>query len=201
MNARFAVLIAALATSTGCATLMAPKTASIEVTSNVPGAQIRVNGQVQGHTPARVSFERDKAPQIEVAAPGFRPQSCHVSMSAKTTYVVADAALCLFLLPFGCISFIDAGGAWNEPNTDRCSVQLEPDYSSPWAGAHGAPPQQTPTQGQQAAQGQQVVTPPPPAVPPAYQPPPGYQLVPASVPAQPPPAYQPPPGYQLVPIK
>ncbi|MFN7132254.1 MAG: PEGA domain-containing protein [Myxococcales bacterium] len=184
-----APLLLSLVLSTGCATLTAPKTAPLYVTSDVPGAEVKVDGVVQGRTPYTVNLERTREQTIEVSAPGYQPQTCRPRMSAGMFYLASDAALCVVFFPLGCISFIDATGAWNEPDVKSCDVKLQP------AWAHAEPLASAPPQPFYAPAN------PPSAVTPGA-PPPGYRLVPVNPsPQQQKPAYQPPPGYQLVPVQ
>ena len=138
------VAVALGCSATGCASITATKTFDYTVNSNPPGAEVRVNGAPVGTAPATIQVPRKEFGQIEVVAQGYKPAACHPSMGPGTFYLVSDAILCVVLFPIGCISFIDATGAWNEPASNQCNVTLAPEYAQP----------------------------PPPPPPPAYGPPP-----------------------------
>jgi PEGA domain len=114
------------AVSTGCATITAPRTERVAVHSYPEGAEVRVVGVPQGNTPTSVEVEKRFPPTIQVSMTGYQPEECRLRTSPGTFYVVADVALCLVLFPFGCISFIDASGAWNELVSTTCNVSLKP---------------------------------------------------------------------------
>ncbi len=164
-----------------CATLTAPKTDLLAVTSNPAGAEVRVNGQVVARTPAAVELERRRPSSVEVSLPGYYSQACPVRLQPSNSYVVPDVILCILLFPIGCIAFIDAEGAWNELDPRACYVSLAPGYAT-------VPPPVSPPPLPPPG-----YAPPPPAQPP--QPPPGY-APPPQPPSQPdvPPAYYPPPA-------
>lgn len=143
------LLTAALTCSTGCATLFNPKTDFVEVDSLPAGAHVLVDGTPVGQTPTRVEVELKAPPRlIQLQLQGFAPQSCQVKTTVAIGYAAADAALCLVTL-VGCVSFIDAVGAWNQLETSRCNVTLVPvdeghagdDPNDP---QHGYPPQAYP---------------------------------------------------------
>lgn len=166
-------LAVALSTS-GCATLTASKYATLQVASNPPGAEVRLYGSPAGRTPVALELDKSRIPSVEVAAQGYAPQTCRVRMSPAIGYVVADVILCVFLFPLGCISFIDAIGAWNELESPACTVDLGA------GGVFGQPPAgYPPAQGYPPAgsypPSDAYPPPPPPADPggqPAYPPPP-----------------------------
>ncbi|HEY3446173.1 MAG TPA: hypothetical protein VGK67_07400, partial [Myxococcales bacterium] len=110
----------------GCATLSAPRSAYLKVDSVPSGASVRVNGVGGGYTPAIVEIDKQHPPIVEVSVAGQPPIFCPVQMSAAPGYVVADVLLCLLLFPVGCISFIDAAGAWNELTTPVCVARFAP---------------------------------------------------------------------------
>jgi hypothetical protein len=162
-------LAASLAVSlvaSGCASLTGTRTDPYMIYSTPPGATVAVNGFPIGITPVTVMIEKQRTPQVTLSLPGYAPQSCFPRMSPGTGYVVADALLCLFLFPIGCISFIDANGAWNELEVNHCNVYLQPQPGLP----SEAPP-------------------PPPSYPPPGYPPPATPPGPSGdTPPPPPPA-------------
>ena len=109
----------------GCATLTAPPEL-LTVHAQPEGASVHVNGVDLGRAPVTATVPRNREPTVEVAAPGFETKTCPTQMSAGGGYIAADVALCVLLFPIGCISFIDAGGAWNQLAQPQCNVTLQP---------------------------------------------------------------------------
>ncbi|MGC4121832.1 MAG: hypothetical protein QM765_46090 [Myxococcales bacterium] len=124
---------------TACATLTAPRTEYLQVQSEPPGASVRVNGIGGGCTPAAVQVDKHRPPIVQVSMAGQASAYCSTEMSAAPRYVVADVILCVLLFPIGCISFMDAGGAWDELNQPVCIVRFAPGTQPP-----AAPPPPTP---------------------------------------------------------
>ena len=153
--ATFMLLTGAL--SQGCATIFAPRYERLSVSSNPPGANIIVNGNQAGITPASVDIDKTRPPNVRVEAPGYQSKQCYAHMEPGIPYILADVALCVFTL-VGCVAFIDAMGPWNELRDKHCMANLEPAMGGiPGAPSGFAPP---PGGGYQ---------PPPPGT---YQPPP-----------------------------
>lgn len=135
----FAVLGAAsivAAVTSGCATITASRTEQLSINSYPEGAEVRVDGMPQGHTPTTIEVEKKRPPKIQVSMPGYRSEECRVRTGPATAYVAADAALCVLFFPLGCISFIDAGGAWNQFESTSCNVGLRPVNPPQTAAAH-----------------------------------------------------------------
>lgn len=145
--------------ASGCATITASRTEPYMIYSTPPGATVAVNGVPIGTTPVTVMVSKERAPQISLNYPGYAPQSCWPRLSPATGYIVADLLLCLFVPPLlGCISFIDAGGAWNELEVNHCSVYFAPQPGAPYDTAPLPPGYQT-----QPPPGGDQPPPPPPA--------------------------------------
>ncbi len=70
MKKLFVALFSALFIS-GCATVLG-NDADITVNSNPEGAEIWLNGEIVGHTPATVSVPGDSAPYLTVKSPGYK---------------------------------------------------------------------------------------------------------------------------------
>lgn len=175
--------LAALALTTGCATLTGVPVDTLSINSTPPGAEVRIDGMASGRTPTNIDFDKKRLPRIEVNMPGFQPHTCRPRVTAGTFYVVSDVLLCLLLFPIGCISFIDAGGAWNELESPYCNATFQP--------AQSYPPQAYPPQGYQPQYA------PPQGYPPSQpsQPSHGYQPVPQGAQPQAYPPSPPPPQY------
>ncbi len=144
--------------ATGCATLTAPRYQMLQVESIPPGATVKVNGAEAARAPVAVPIDRAKPPPVvEVSMPEKPPFVCPVWTTPGSGYVVSDVLLCVFLFPIGCISFVDAGGAWNVLAMPVCRVNFE---------APGAPESAQPP-GQRSQPGTSTGGPPqPPPVPP-----------------------------------
>lgn len=117
-------MVGALA-ATGCATLTAPRTAVLSVNSNVVGADVVVDGARVGEAPAQIELDRKRPAALCVTAPGRVDHMCNTKMKRGGGYIAADIVMCLFLFPLGCISFIDAGGAWNQLENPSCNAVLD----------------------------------------------------------------------------
>lgn len=114
----------------GCASITASATDRLRVVATPPGASVQVDGEMRGAAPMSVELSKHERSEVQVSAPGYHPASCNTRMSASGGYIAADVALCVFLFPIGCISFIDAGGAWNTLEQPHCHVNLLPDGTS-----------------------------------------------------------------------
>jgi len=118
----------------GCATLTGEQSQSLSVASNPAGARVWVDGAYAGQTPMVLQLPRQRESQVELALDGYQSQLCPTTQSANSGYVVADALLCLLLFPIGCVSFIDAGGAWSSLDYPVCNAELEPAPAAPSGG-------------------------------------------------------------------
>lgn len=136
------LVLAAAALATGCASITASSSEALQVVSDPPGAYVRVNGQIVGQTPTAVEVPRRSEPAVEVFAGGRQSQFCPVGHVAGGGYIAADVVLCLIFFPVGCLSFIDADGAWNTLSAPYCSVSLPPAGQSFPPAAPYPPPQQ-----------------------------------------------------------
>ena len=142
----------------GCATLSGSRVEYLRVDSIPQGAAVNVNGVGGGYTPAAVEVDKHHPSVVQVSMAGQPPVFCSTEMSASPGYVAADVILCLLLFPIGCISFIDAAGAWNELSHPVCMVHFAP----------GTPPPVAPPQGPPTSPPRY----PPPSTPPPSTPPP-----------------------------
>jgi hypothetical protein len=115
----------------GCASITAGRYDVLTVRAAPPGAIVQVDGVPVGQAPLGVGIDRRRAPSVVVTAPGFQPQQCPVRLLAGGGYVAADVVLCAVLFPIGCVSFIDAGGAWNALEQPSCFVVLQPEAAAP----------------------------------------------------------------------
>jgi hypothetical protein len=118
------ILATALILQASCASITASRTDRLKVSATPPGAIVTMDGDNRGAAPVTVDVPRGRQSTVEITAPGFRAATCDTSMSPGGGYIAADVVLCVLLFPVGCISFIDAGGAWNELRSPVCSVSL-----------------------------------------------------------------------------
>lgn len=112
---------------TACASITASSTQRLRVVATPPGASVQVDGESRGAAPMSVELSRHERSEVQVSAPGYRSASCNTYMSASGGYIAADIALCVLFFPIGCISFIDAGGAWNTLEQPHCHLNLMPE--------------------------------------------------------------------------
>ncbi len=154
----------------GCATLTGSRIDYLRVESVPPGANVSVDGIGGGRTPAVVEVDKRRPPLVEVSVPGQPPVLCSTAMSAAPGYVAADVILCVLLFPIGCVSFVDAAGAWNELSQPVCRVHFGPPPAS--APPASPPPASPPPASPPPAPPGGTPPPPPPSRPPAPPPPP-----------------------------
>jgi hypothetical protein len=103
----------------GCGTLFTSNTRSITVQSNVPGAQITIDGVPAGTTPARLEVDNHKSHIVVVTGPSGQSSSCRLSASVGGGWVILD--ILAGLVPI----IIDAvTGDWVTLNDTHCFVNL-----------------------------------------------------------------------------
>ena len=113
----------------GCASITGSSTERLRVVASPPGASVQVDGELRGTSPMSVELSKQERSNVRVSAPGYHAASCDTRMSASGGYIAADVALCVFFFPIGCLSFIDAAGAWNKLEQPHCHLSLLPDES------------------------------------------------------------------------
>jgi hypothetical protein len=133
-------ITACMLVGSGCAAITASRTDSLNVASSPPGAEIRVNGVPVGRTPMAVPIARKTPETVEVVALGYEGQRCSTAMTPGGGYIAGDVLLCVFLFPFGCISWIDAAGYWNTLLYPSCYVTLPPSPLPPLPVPPSPPP-------------------------------------------------------------
>jgi hypothetical protein len=107
-----------------CASIVSPSNERLQVYASSKRATVSVDGVERGTAPISLDIPKGRNTLVEVTAPGHDTKICSTRMSASVGYVVADTLLCVLLFPIGCISFIDAGGAWNALETPVCSIRF-----------------------------------------------------------------------------
>ncbi len=99
----------------GCATLLAPSTNPLAISSEPRGVEVYVNGYNMGKTPLRLDLKADKSYTIEYRKEGYESVTRIVNNKVGAGWVILDV-IC-GLLPV----IVDAAtGAWYE--LDQSSV-------------------------------------------------------------------------------
>lgn len=109
------VALGALVTS-GCATVLGPRTYDVKVSSHPSGARVFVDGGFAATTPCVVQVPRGDTPAVSVS---YKKQyrKCLIGRELKGGWVVVD--LLFGILPL----IVDAAtGNWYGPDTRSCSV-------------------------------------------------------------------------------
>lgn len=106
-----------------CATIFASDTRSIMITSSPPGAEIRINGQPKGTTPARIAVSDHERLEVTIAKPGFKPGGCYINTSVQAVWIVVDVLLIYTVVPL-LVDLIT--GEWSSLDSEYCTVELAP---------------------------------------------------------------------------
>lgn len=127
--------LVAVATASGCATILNEDTRMVTVQSNLPGAQVVVDGRPVGPAPMTVPLTNSSEHQIVVHAPGYAPQGCFLDASVGVGWVVLDVLLIPLLVPI----IVDAiTGEWRDLDQTNCFVTMTP-VAPPAPGGMPAP--------------------------------------------------------------
>lgn len=104
---------------TGCATLFAPKTHPLAISSEPFGADVYVNGFKMGTTPVELSLKADKSYNIEFRKEGYQSVTRVVNTKVGAGWIILDVLG--GLIPV----VIDAAtGAWNQLDQDAVNAAL-----------------------------------------------------------------------------
>ena len=104
---------------TSCATLFAPKTHPLAVSSDPHGADVYVNGFKMGKTPIELNLKADKSYAIEYRKEGYESITRVVNTKVGAGWVVLDVVT--GFIPV----IIDAAtGAWNKLDQDAVNAVL-----------------------------------------------------------------------------
>ncbi|MGE0546146.1 MAG: PEGA domain-containing protein [Kofleriaceae bacterium] len=103
--------------STGCATVLKSKDTSFKVTSTTPGAEVLVNGESKGMTPATIELSNKRDHEIVVRR-GAEQQTCSVKSSASVGWIVLDV-----ITAAGWIVDL-ATSNWNNLDKTECNVAI-----------------------------------------------------------------------------
>ncbi len=104
---------------TGCATLFAPKTHPLAVSSEPHGAEVYVNGLKMGTTPVKLSLKADKSYNIEFRKEGYESVTRVVNTKVGAGWVVLDA-----ISGFVPVIIDAATGSWNKLDQDAVNAAL-----------------------------------------------------------------------------
>ncbi len=111
-----AFLFGVLGASTGCATVLGPKTYDVAVSSTPEGARVLVDDVYQARTPCVVQVPRGGRASVDVTY-GDQSKPCRIGREVKAGWLLADVLL--GLLPL----LVDAAtGNWYGPDNSTCSV-------------------------------------------------------------------------------
>jgi hypothetical protein len=114
------ILISILLILSSCASIINGPDQRVRVLSDPPGAEIKINGQVAGITPATFKLIRSKDHIISVSKEGYLEQSKDVKRSLSGVAI-------LYLLPGGLVSFgIDATQGSQFCFPDQVHIKMPP---------------------------------------------------------------------------
>ncbi len=104
---------------TSCATLFAPKTHPLTVSSEPQDAEIYVNGLKMGTTPVELSLKADKSYTIEFRKEGYKTVTEIVNTKIGAGWLVLDV-----LTGFVPVIIDAATGAWNKLDQEAVNAAL-----------------------------------------------------------------------------
>jgi hypothetical protein len=132
---RRAALVAALASLSGCASIIQGTHTDVDIHTRPENAQIWVDGVQQGASPTKVSMEVGATHVVVVRAPGYKEQTIRTDRMLSGGYVALD--ILLGLLP----ALVDAAtGAWYEVQPSPINVMLSPEGGEPVTASAAPPP-------------------------------------------------------------
>ena len=109
----------------GCS-LFGPRSETIGVSSDPPGARVIMSGRPMGTTPLHFEVYRGENLLLEVQKPGYQTQYRSASRKLSTLGILDVVGGALFLLPlFGLLS----SAAW-EHDPEEFGITLEPEKRS-----------------------------------------------------------------------
>jgi hypothetical protein len=104
---------------TGCATLFAPKTHPLALSSEPYGAEVYLNGARMGTTPVTLDLKADQNYVVEFRKDGYMPVSHLVNTKVGAGWVILD--IMGGLVPI----IVDAAtGAWNKLDQEAINATL-----------------------------------------------------------------------------
>ena len=113
------VVVFSLMILTGCATILKGPTQPFNVTSNVDGADIYIDGELIGQTPFSGSIGRKKSATLRVSKDGYKEQQMILDGSIEPVFWVN-----IFGSGFGSTTDLVTGNMWKiSPNTYNVDLQ------------------------------------------------------------------------------
>jgi hypothetical protein len=107
--------------SSGCAAVFGAKQKDFALQSNPPGADVFVDGNRIGTTPAKVKLSNQKEHTFVFRKEGYKDASCTLVRGTDAGWVVLD--ILAGLVPV----IVDAAsGSWSQTKGSSCSGALEP---------------------------------------------------------------------------
>lgn len=121
-----AMVMAGLAVlSSGCAAIFGSKQKDFDLQSTPPGAEVYVDGNRVGTTPAKVKLSNQKEHTFVFRKAGYKDASCTLARGTGAGWVILD--ILGGLVPV----VIDAAtGSWSQTKGSTCSGNLEPEAVS-----------------------------------------------------------------------
>lgn len=117
----FVALIALITSTSSCALIFKGDSQGVFINSNPQGAQILVDGNVLGTTPAKISLRTNRSYNITIRLTGRKDQNIVLNNHVGTLWIVLDILGGLFPI------VIDAAtGAWYEFDNTQLNVDLTP---------------------------------------------------------------------------
>jgi len=89
-GAYLALLATAIFTFNGCATLFKGSTEAISYSSDPPGAEVYVNGQLMGTTPFQLQMKSNQTYTIEFRKDGYQNRTVVLNNSVGGGWIVLD---------------------------------------------------------------------------------------------------------------
>jgi PEGA domain-containing protein len=124
-HVRVAMLVAVALAASGCATLFASKTTTVRIESDPPQADIMIDGNAVGQTPASLEVATSKSHAITIQKAGYHPAGCTLQATVGAGWVVLD--IIAGLLP-AVIDLVTSD--WSSLERESCSVHLAQDGAS-----------------------------------------------------------------------
>jgi hypothetical protein len=114
-------LAGAVFLTSGCAAIFGAKQKNFDLQSSPPGAEVFVDGNRVGTTPAKVKLSNQKEHTFVFRKEGYKEASCTLVRSTGAGWVILD--ILGGLVPV----VIDAAtGSWSQTKGSSCTGSLEP---------------------------------------------------------------------------
>ena len=115
----FVALIALMVSTSSCALIFKGDTQAVFFNSNPQGAQILIDGNLLGTTPAKISLKTNRTYNVTIRLAGRKDQNVILNNHIGTLWIVLDVLSGLFPI------VIDAAtGAWYEFDNNQINVDL-----------------------------------------------------------------------------